>query len=155
MEKGLVASFGEVLSSLQGAPEFGSSYGPSQPVSGAASQPRAEPAYMPSDAVSKMYASNVESYGEPAVAVAVEARPARPVPSIFKPSTKPESIARELRLRPHHSIDELLTIRRKFALRNHPDRVAPDARDVATIRMSIANRLIDDAVEARSLAHTA
>lgn len=36
--------------------------------------------------------------------------------------------------------------RRQFAKANHPDRVAPEFRDNATIRMQIANLLIDRAI---------
>ena len=36
-------------------------------------------------------------------------------------------------------------LRREFAFRNHPDRVAPELRQRAIVRMQIANRMIDDA----------
>jgi hypothetical protein len=139
------------MDALRGAADLALSYGPSQPVSGAASQPRTEPAYMPSGAVSRMYASNLEIEREPAAAAAATLRA---VPSIFRPSTSPASIARELGIRPHYALEQLLSIRRRFALRNHPDRAAPDQRDVATVRMSIANRLVDEAIEALGVVPT-
>ena len=36
-------------------------------------------------------------------------------------------------------------IRRDFAFKNHPDRVAPHLRQHAMVRMQVANMLIDDA----------
>lgn len=36
-------------------------------------------------------------------------------------------------------------LRRSFAFRNHPDRVAPHLRQRAMVRMQVANMLIDDA----------
>ena len=36
--------------------------------------------------------------------------------------------------------------RRAFARSNHPDRVAEDYRQAATIRMTIANRLVEAAL---------
>ena len=36
-------------------------------------------------------------------------------------------------------------LRRSFAFRNHPDRVAPHLRQLALARMQVANRLIDEA----------
>jgi hypothetical protein len=38
---------------------------------------------------------------------------------------------------------EVMRLRREFALRNHPDRVPAELRDIATQRMMIANDLID------------
>jgi len=62
------------------------------------------------------------------------------------PSTDPEEIARELRLSSGVSAAELAQIRRRFAARNHPDRVAPHLRERASDRMKIANALIDRAL---------
>lgn len=61
------------------------------------------------------------------------------------PSTEPFDIALELRLTGKETAGELDRLRRDFAFANHPDRVAADLRDVAMIRMQIANRMIDDA----------
>lgn len=61
------------------------------------------------------------------------------------PPIQPELIAAELgldRAVPPKNLDRL---RRSFAFRNHPDRVRPEFRELAVIRMQIANRLIDDA----------
>lgn len=70
------------------------------------------------------------------------ARRAEPLPSI-----EPDAIARELglkglRARLPKNYDRL---RREFARRNHPDRVAEHLKAHALIRMQIANSLIDEA----------
>lgn len=62
------------------------------------------------------------------------------------PSTEPQAIARELGLDSNVvPAEELSRRRRAFAFRNHPDRVAPHLRDVAMVRMQVANSLIDEA----------
>jgi hypothetical protein len=61
-------------------------------------------------------------------------------------STDPDDIARELRLSPGMSAAELAQIRRRFAARNHPDRVSAASRELASDRMKIANALIDRAL---------
>ncbi|RCS24958.1 hypothetical protein DUT91_05795 [Phyllobacterium salinisoli] len=61
-------------------------------------------------------------------------------------STDPDEIARELQLSPDMSPIELARVRRRFAARNHPDRVAEPLRDCASERMKIANMLIDRAL---------
>jgi hypothetical protein len=61
------------------------------------------------------------------------------------PSVQPELIAAELgldRAMPPKALDQL---RRAFAFKNHPDRVKPELRERAMVRMQIANRLIDEA----------
>jgi hypothetical protein len=58
-----------------------------------------------------------------------------------------EALARELQLGPHLTAKELERIRRDFARCNHPDRVAPGDRDLATRRMALANVLIDQALQ--------
>lgn len=66
------------------------------------------------------------------------------------PAVHPERIAAELGLdrpAPHRNLDRL---RRAFAFKNHPDRVPPELRERAMLRMQIANRLIDDAKRART-----
>ncbi|HEV7251654.1 MAG TPA: hypothetical protein VGN97_00935 [Mesorhizobium sp.] len=60
------------------------------------------------------------------------------------PPTDPPAIATELgleRLGPA----ELAQVRRQFALKNHPDLVAPHLRENALQRMQVANMLIDEA----------
>ena len=52
----------------------------------------------------------------------------------------------ELHLTPSLTAHDLKLIRRRFAMANHPDRVAPDIREQATRRMTIANSLIDEAL---------
>lgn len=57
----------------------------------------------------------------------------------------PESISRELGIKPRSMPDELDKARRAFAMRYHPDRVPAEFRDRAALRMQIANMLIDEA----------
>jgi hypothetical protein len=54
-----------------------------------------------------------------------------------------DAIAEELGLHANLSISELQKLRRAFARDNHPDRLAPAQRELATHRMTIANMLID------------
>jgi hypothetical protein len=58
-------------------------------------------------------------------------------------SLDPAKIVGELGLRAGASDADITLLRREFALRNHPDRVPAELRDVATQRMMIANDLID------------
>lgn len=58
----------------------------------------------------------------------------------------PDEIARELGLSGARTADDLHRARRRFALGNHPDRLDPGLREVATRRMMIANRLLDEAL---------
>lgn len=67
------------------------------------------------------------------------------VPQPKTPSIDPAEIARELGLTGRKKPDELAAIRRRFALANHPDRVAPELRAVSMVRMQVANMLIDEA----------
>ena len=60
------------------------------------------------------------------------------------PSIEPDLIALELGLE-HQTSADLGRVRRAFALKNHPDLVAPHLRDRALTRMQVANQLIDDA----------
>jgi hypothetical protein len=55
----------------------------------------------------------------------------------------PHKIISELGLHSGASEAEIVILRREFALRNHPDRVPAELRDVATRRMMIANDLMD------------
>jgi hypothetical protein len=59
-------------------------------------------------------------------------------------STDPAVIAAELDLASARSKD-LGRLRRTFAMKNHPDRVAPHLRLQAQARMQVANGLIDEA----------
>lgn len=62
------------------------------------------------------------------------------------PSADPEDVARELGLTQDMSADQLHAIRRAFARRNHPDFYGQEHVEVATVRMQIANALIDRAL---------
>lgn len=55
----------------------------------------------------------------------------------------PQRILSELGLHSGATEVEIAILRREFALRNHPDRVPAELRDVATQRMMIANDLMD------------
>lgn len=57
----------------------------------------------------------------------------------------PDSISRELGIKPKSKPEELDKARRVFALRYHPDRVPEEFRERAVLRMQIANMLIDQA----------
>ena len=60
-------------------------------------------------------------------------------------SLDPVEIAWELDLVSIVSLEELSSLRRRFAMLNHPDRTSPEHRDRANQRMTIANTLIDEA----------
>lgn len=60
------------------------------------------------------------------------------------PSIEPDAIALELGLAEAAPAD-FGRLRRAFALKNHPDRVAPQMRQLALKRMQVANGLIDEA----------
>lgn len=55
----------------------------------------------------------------------------------------PHKILSELGLHSDATEYEIAMLRREFALRNHPDRVPADLREIATQRMMIANDLMD------------
>jgi hypothetical protein len=75
--------------------------------------------------------------------------PAKPVPKPVMPEhlrrISPEQIAADLALAEMETQLTLADKRRRFAAENHPDRHAPDYRANATLRMKIANMLIDEA----------
>lgn len=58
-------------------------------------------------------------------------------------SLDPHKILSELGLHSEATEAEIAVLRREFALRNHPDRVPADLREIATQRMMIANDLMD------------
>ncbi|MCC8932256.1 MULTISPECIES: hypothetical protein [Rhizobiaceae] len=72
--------------------------------------------------------------------------PAPPQPPAWINRLSPEEIAADLGLDPGDDRERLQERRRAFARDNHPDRIAADFREEATMRMKIANRLIDDAI---------
>ncbi len=55
----------------------------------------------------------------------------------------PNKILLELGLNSNFSEVDVASLRREFALRNHPDRVPAELRDLATERMMLANNLMD------------
>ena len=60
--------------------------------------------------------------------------------------TAPEEVAEDLALTGKEGVDDLLARRRSFARENHPDRAPEDLRANATLRMKIANMLIDETI---------
>lgn len=78
--------------------------------------------------------------------------PAPPPPEPVEPPpahllrTAPEEVAEDLALNGREGIDDLLARRRSFARENHPDRAPEDLRANATLRMKIANMLIDETI---------
>jgi hypothetical protein len=54
-----------------------------------------------------------------------------------------EQIYLDLGLSPNLSMEDVAALRRQFALRNHPDRVTAEYRDIATRRMMVANAVCD------------
>lgn len=58
----------------------------------------------------------------------------------------PEEVAEDLALTGKESVDDLLARRRSFARDNHPDRAPEGQRANATLRMKIANMLIDETI---------
>ena len=58
----------------------------------------------------------------------------------------PASLIAELGLKAGMTRSELRRLRRRFAIKNHPDRLTPPHREAASRRMTIANSLIDAAL---------
>jgi len=58
----------------------------------------------------------------------------------------PQEVAEDLALRDDETVDALLARRRDFARTNHPDRAPETLRANATLRMKIANMLIDETI---------
>ncbi|MBO9631091.1 MAG: hypothetical protein J7516_16915, partial [Shinella sp.] len=69
-----------------------------------------------------------------------------PVPAPHLMRTAPDEIAEDLALTGKEGMDDLLSLRRSFARENHPDRAPEDLRANATLRMKIANMLIDETI---------
>jgi hypothetical protein len=82
--------------------------------------------------------------------------PAKPKPSIdtslFK-RLSPEEVAKDINLLASDTPAELQSKRRRFARLNHPDRAPADWREAATIRMKIANHMVDEALRGKLAAH--
>jgi hypothetical protein len=58
-----------------------------------------------------------------------------------------EAVVADLGISETDTFQHLVARRREFARHNHPDLVDPEFADNATIRMKIANRLIDEALK--------
>ncbi|WP_020174367.1 hypothetical protein [Methyloferula stellata] len=67
-------------------------------------------------------------------------------------SCEQDAIAEELGLSENLSANDLKKLRRAFARANHPDRLAPSQREIATHRMTIANMLIDRELQQKMVA---
>jgi len=67
-------------------------------------------------------------------------------------SCEQDAIAEELGLHQNLSLNDLKKLRRAFARDNHPDRLDPSKRELATRRMTIANMLIDREIRQKSSA---
>ena len=59
----------------------------------------------------------------------------------------PEDVAADLAIGAEDTQTDLAQRRRAFARLNHPDQVDPAYADKANIRMMIANRLVDEALD--------
>jgi hypothetical protein len=59
----------------------------------------------------------------------------------------PQDVAEDMKLSEARSVEALQSLRRTFARQNHPDMVGEEWRDQATLRMKIANLLIDEALK--------
>ncbi len=59
----------------------------------------------------------------------------------------PQDVAEDLKLSEARSAEALHSLRRAFARQNHPDMVGEQWREQATLRMKIANLLIDEALK--------
>lgn len=85
--------------------------------------------------------------------------PPKPLPPPVMPDhlkrLRPEEIAADLGVAEGETQQSLADKRRSFAADNHPDRHHPDFRMNATIRMKIANMLIDEAQRRLRIARVA
>ncbi|MCP8894069.1 hypothetical protein KYK29_03940 [Shinella daejeonensis] len=81
--------------------------------------------------------------GEPATP-APAPPPEAPPPHLLR--IAPEEIAADLALTGKETVEALLARRRAFARDNHPDRAPAALRANATLRMKIANMLIDETI---------
>lgn len=75
-----------------------------------------------------------------------ERQPEPPVMPAHLERLTEQEIAEDLGLSPKDNAATLTEKRRQFAKLNHPDRVEPQFRDNATVRMKTANLLIDRAI---------
>lgn len=70
--------------------------------------------------------------------------PPAPPPHLLR--TTPEDVASDLALTGKESPEDLAGLRRRFARENHPDKAPAELRANATLRMKIANMLIDETI---------
>jgi|GEM_PF-5519015 len=105
-----------------------------------------EHSYIPSQILARIYAESRAQQSR-----ANESCEPDPEPP-GDPRPEDEIVAEELQLTPKLTIDDLLRIRREYAMSHHPDRVAPSERERATRRMTIANMLIDQAMREKRAA---
>ncbi|MDO1582218.1 hypothetical protein [Rhizobium oryzicola] len=75
--------------------------------------------------------------------------PKLPPPHLLRLSEA--EIGEDLGLTPRDDAEMLADKRRRFARDNHPDRVAPEFREAATRRMTVANMLVDQALRLDAL----
>lgn len=136
-------SFADVVDKLSSSPEAPPKRDAraAQTASGSAAQAKSEPAYVAHGALTEIYRSTLRLFGLSHTDAADKLERVLP-----QPSTKPEDIARELKIRGWHTEVQLHKIRRRFAMKNHPDRVPSSIRSASTMRMGIANMLIDQAI---------
>ncbi|MDK4711604.1 hypothetical protein [Rhizobium sp. CNPSo 4039] len=92
-----------------------------------------------------------DNLGDPIMLPELEPEPApqKPEPPIMPEHlarTSREEVAAELAITSDLTREALQEKRRSFAKANHPDSVAALFREQATIRMTLANQLIDEAI---------
>ncbi|MFT4182195.1 MAG: hypothetical protein QM636_09800 [Rhizobium sp.] len=92
------------------------------------------------------YADNLGEDIPPPAPEPEEKKPEPPAMPEHLGRTSREEVAAELAITAQHTLQHLHEKRRAFAKANHPDSVAPPFRDQATMRMMIANQLIDEAI---------
>jgi hypothetical protein len=85
-----------------------------------------------------------EDFGEPLPAE--PALPPSPEPPEWLGRLSEQDVIDDLGLEPGMTRAEIRGRRRIFARGNHPDRVLEEFRDAATVRMTIANRLVEAAL---------
>jgi hypothetical protein len=68
--------------------------------------------------------------------------------SLYK-RLSPEDVAKDINLLATDTPAELKSKRRRFARLNHPDRTPMEWREAATIRMKIANHMVDEALRGK------
>jgi len=82
----------------------------------------------------------------PTVDVKKQQRAAPPVMPGHLAHTSAQAVATELAISSQDTLQTLSEKRRTFAKANHPDGIDPLFRDKATMRMKIANLLVDEAI---------